>query len=69
MRRNRQNDMLEQCVMNWAVKDEFLGSILSCDNQKVFFHLYLSLLYRISCPVCLIDNQFLNKSRHLFNKA
>ena len=39
MRRNWHNDKLEQWVMNWAVKDDVPGSILSCDNQKVFFNL------------------------------
>ena len=39
MRRNRQNDKLEQWVLNWAVKDEVLGSILYCDNQKHLFQL------------------------------
>ena len=39
MRRNSQNDKLEQRVMHWAVKDVVLGSILGRNKQKVFFNL------------------------------
>ena len=39
MRRNSQNDKLEQWVMHWAVKDVVLGSILGRNKQKVFFNL------------------------------
>ena len=39
MRRSRQNNKLEQWVLNWAVKDEVLGPILRSDKQKDFFHL------------------------------
>ena len=37
MRSSRQNDKLEQWVMQTAVKDEVLGSILGSNKQKVFF--------------------------------
>ena len=69
MRRNRQNDKFEHWVMNWAVKDEVLGSILGSKKQKVFFHLKMTLLYRLSIPICFITNQFTNKSRNPFNKG
>ena len=39
MRSSRQNDKLEQWVMQTAVKDVVLGSILGSNKQKVFFHL------------------------------
>ena len=39
MRRNSRNDKLEQWVMQRAVKDKVLGSILGCNKQKVFFDL------------------------------
>ena len=38
MRRNMQNDKLEQWVMDRAVKDEVLGSILGSNKQRIFFH-------------------------------
>ena len=47
MRRSSQNDKLEQWVMHRAVKDEVLGSILGSNNQRVFFHFLMSLLYRL----------------------
>ena len=37
MRSSRQNDKLEQWVMQTAVKDVVLGSILGSNKQKVFF--------------------------------
>ena len=41
MRRSRQKDKLEQWVMNWAVKDEVLRSILRSDKQKIIFPLLI----------------------------
>ena len=69
MRSSRQIDKLEQWVMHWAVKDEVLGLILGSDKQKVFFHLYLSLLYRVSNQVCFIINQLTMRSRNLLKRA
>ena len=37
MRNSWQNDMLEQWVMHWAIKQEVLGSILGLKKWKVFF--------------------------------
>ena len=39
MRSSRQIDKLQQWVMHRVVKDEVLGSILGCNNQKDFFDL------------------------------
>ena len=55
--------------MHTAVKDEVLGSILGNKKQRIFFHLYLSLLYRLSIPICFITNQFTFHSRNPFYKA
>ena len=41
MRWSRQKDKLEQWVMNWAVKNEVLGSILRSDKQKIIFPLLI----------------------------
>ena len=41
MRRNKQKDKLEQWLMNWAVKDEVVGSILPCNKQKKIFQLLI----------------------------
>ena len=41
MRWSRQKDKLEQWVMNWAVKNEVLGSILRSDKQKIIFLLLI----------------------------
>ena len=41
MRWSRQKDKLEQWVMNWAVKNEVLGSILRSDKQKITFPLLI----------------------------
>ena len=68
MKSSRQNDKLEHWVMHRDVKDEVLGSILGSNKQKVFFHLQLSLLHRLSIKVCSIINLFTNKSRNPFNK-
>ena len=66
MRGSRQINKLEQWVMHWAVKDEVLGSILWNKKQKVFFHLKLFLLYRLSIPNCFIINQFkIKRETHL----
>ena len=46
MRNSRQNDKLDQLVMHTALKDVVQGSILGSNQQKVFFHLCLSLLHR-----------------------
>ena len=55
--------------MHWAVKDEVKGSILGSNKQKVFFHLKLSLIYRLSIPNCFFINQLKIKSRNSLNKA
>ena len=62
-------DKLEQWALHRAVKDEIKGSILGSNKQKVFFHLKLSLLYRLSIPICFIINQLKIKSRNHLNKA
>ena len=69
MRSSRQNDKLEQWVMHTAVKDVVLGSILGCNKQKVFFHLQLSVLYRLSNPICFTIDHFSIRSKNRLNKA
>ena len=69
MKKSWQNDNLEQCVMHTALKDEVLGSILGSNKQKVFFHLYLCLLYRLSNPICFIIDHFTFRSKNPLNKA
>ena len=69
MRSSRQNDKLEQWVMHTAVKDVVLGSILGCNKQKVFFHLQLSVLYRLSNPICFTIDHFPIRSKNRLNKA
>ena len=69
MRSSRQSDKSDQWVMRRVVKDDVLGSILGSNKQKVFFHLYLYLLYRFSVPICFIINQFTLKTRNPLNKA
>ena len=64
----RQNDKLEQWVMQRAVKDEVLGSILGSNKHKVFFDLQLYLLYRKSIPIFFNINQFKIKRVNPFNK-
>ena len=64
-----QNDKLEQCVMRTILKDEVLGSILASNKQKVFFHLQLCLLYRLSNPICFIIDHFTIRSKNPLNKA
>ncbi len=69
MRCSSRNDNLEQWAMHRAVKDEVMGSILGSNKQKVFFHLKLSLLYRLSIPICFIINQLKIKSENPLNRA
>ena len=69
IRSSRQNDKLEQWVMQTAVKDVVLGSILGSNKQKVFFHLKLSALYRLSNPICFIIDHFTVRSRNPSKKA
>ena len=69
MRSSRQNDKLEQWVMQTAVKDVVLESILGSNQQKVFFHLKLSAFYRISNPICFIIDHFSVRSRNPSKKA
>ena len=38
-------------------------------KQKVFFHLQLSLLYRLSIQIRFIDTQFAFESKNPFNNA
>ena len=69
MRNSRQNDKLEQWVMHTAVKDVVLGSILGSSKQKVFFHLLLSVLYRLNNPICFTIDHFSIRSKNRLNKA
>ena len=69
MRSSWQNDKLEQCVKHRVVKDEVLGSILGRNDQKVFFHLELSVIYRLSNPICFIIDHFTVRSRYPFNET
>ena len=52
-----------------AVKDEVLGLVLGSNKQKAFFHLQLSLLYRLSINICFIIDHITIRSRNPLNKA
>ncbi len=60
---------MEQWVMEKAIKDDVLGSILGSKGWKVFFHVKLSLLHRLRIPICFMINQLTNKSRNSFNNG
>ena len=55
--------------MHKAVIVEVWGSTLGSNKQNVFFHLWLSLYYRLSIQIFIIINQFKIKSKNQFNNT
>ena len=45
------------------------GINLGCNKQKVFFHLQLSVLYRLSNPICFTIDHFSVRSKNRLNQA